>query len=79
MDKHGGCDIEEFYDNLVTCAIKTIDAVIGCLEPEPLAAHKRKGNASTTIGAAVSRNCRAQVCATRVSEESVTPAGDGKG
>ena len=43
MDKQPIAEYEEFYDNLVTCDIKSIDSLISALDVEPNALQRLKG------------------------------------
>lgn len=43
VDRQGAAVSEEFYDNLVTCDIKSVDCLIGALLVEPNAVQRLKG------------------------------------
>lgn len=44
IDRHDAEVYEEFYDNLVTCDIKSVDCLIGALLVEPNAVQRLKGD-----------------------------------
>ena len=44
IDRHDAAVSEEFYDNLVTCDIKSVDCLIGALLVEPSAVQRLKGD-----------------------------------
>lgn len=44
IDKHDAAVSEEFYDNLVTCDIKSVDCLIGALLVEQSAVQRLKGD-----------------------------------
>lgn len=43
IDKHDDTVAEEFYDNLITCDIKSVDCLISALHGEPSAIQRVKG------------------------------------
>lgn len=43
MDKQTAAESEEFYDNLVTCDINTVDCLIAALVVEPSVVQRLKG------------------------------------
>ena len=44
IDRHDAAVSEEFYDNLVTCDIKSVDCLIEALLVEPSAVQRLKGD-----------------------------------
>ena len=44
IDRRDAAVSEEFYDNLVTCDIKSVDCLIGALLVEPSAVQRLKGD-----------------------------------
>ena len=43
IDTHDDAVSEEFYDNLITCDIKSVDCLISALHGEPSAIQRVKG------------------------------------
>ncbi|RMX51397.1 hypothetical protein pdam_00020807 [Pocillopora damicornis] len=51
IDKHDDAVAEEFYDNLITCDIKSVDCLISALHGEPSAIQRVKGAISDSPSA----------------------------
>ena len=62
MDKHGAVVSEEFYDNLVTCDIKSVDALITALLVEPSTMQRLKGKLFFFLNPALLAMCTDFCC-----------------
>ena len=49
IDRQDAAVSEEFYDNLVTCDIKSVDCLIGALLVKPSAVQRLKGDVDIAI------------------------------